>query len=425
MVYRSQKKIVIGMVFLLVMLVVAPCSATTVDIRGEPIDTGLTDADNISWDYSDFPGLYYAANKHSQIVAGAGEHLYFENDDDGGNPSLGSANPTANVIDEGELIYTTKQVFSKYKVASEESNITKVTKFYTLSLFGANYCAVDNDATNLAKILMQQDASDKKTLKSGDEWTMKNGYSLVMNAVDVDGSKCYMTLYKNGEELDSGVISTDGSNDDRIYIVEDECSDGDDHIYFLTYVDSIFAGQVDNFAVLKYTWLADKDGYIEVTEGDEFGNFEVDEASATGLKLYNSDSLSISVDSDMPTLITGDLYFKTSDTQKGSNGGYILYPMKRITIDDTAATTVTTATSVEETGADETSSGPEDVVVVVDMSSDSETGYESSDDTNVEAEAVSSETGSNAVENSIPGFELALTAVSISLVFLLKRNEFK
>ena len=270
MVYKSQKNILVGIVFLLFLAVVAPCAATTVDIRGEAIDTGAIDTGNISWDYSNFPGLYFAANKYNQLSVGAGELLYFENDDDGGNPSIGSSNPTANVIDEGELIYITKQVASKYKVYSEESNITKVTKFYTLSLFGTTYCAVDNDATNLAKLLMQQSDSDKKILKSGERWAMKNGYSLVMNAVDIDGSKCYMTLYKNGEELDTGVVSTDGSNDGRIYFVEDDCSDSSDHIYFLTYVDSTFAGLDDNFAVLKYTWLADKDSYMKVSSGDEF-----------------------------------------------------------------------------------------------------------------------------------------------------------
>jgi S-layer-related duplication domain len=426
MVYKSQKNILVGMVFLLFLAVVAPCAATTVDIRGEAIDTGAIDAGNISWDYSNFPGLYFAANKYNQLSAGAGEHLYFENDDDGGNPSIGSSNPTANVIDEGELIYITKQVASKYKVYSEESNITKVTKFYTLSLFGTTYCAVDNDATNLAKLLMQQSDSDKKILKSGERWAMKNGYSLVMNAVDIDGSKCYMTLYKNGEELDTGVVSTDGSNDGRIYFVEDDCSDSSDHIYFLTYVDSTFAGLDDNFAVLKYTWLADKDSYMKVSSGDEFGNFEVDEAVATGLKLSNSNSISINIDAGTATPITGDLYFKASDEGKGSNGGYVFYPVKVVTIEDSSSTATI---QPEEVAVNDTSSDSEDVVVV-DMSSDSEIGSEtskSSDDTNMGSESTdeSPEAETNAVENSIPGFEFSFAVVSISLVFIFRKTMFK
>jgi S-layer protein (TIGR01567 family) len=423
MVYKSQKNILVGMVFLLIAAVVAPCSATTVDIRGAPIDTGITDAGNISWDYSNFPGLYFAANKYTQLSAGAGEHLYFENDDDGGSPSLGSANPTAHVIDEGELIYTTKQVKSKYKVFSEESNITKVNFFYTLSLFGTNYCVVDNDATKLAKILMQQSDSDKKTMKSGEEWSMKNGYSLVMNAVDIDGSKCYITLYKNGEELDTGVVSTDGSNDDKIYFVEDECSDGDDHIYFLTYVDSIFAGQVDNFAVLKYTWLADKDSYMEVSSGDEFGNFEIDEAVASGLTLSNSDSISISVSAGTATPITGNLYFKASDDGKGSNGGYVFYPVKVVTIEDSSSTATN---QVEEVAVNDTSSDSEDVVVV-DMSSDSNDESDTTDNANSvpNNDDSSSNSETSDVENSIPGFEFTLTVISISLICLLQRKTLK
>ncbi|WMW24396.1 S-layer protein domain-containing protein [Methanolobus sediminis] len=422
MAYKSQKNILVGMALLLFLAVVVPCSATTVDIRGEAIDTGAIDAGNISWDYSNFPGLYFAANKYTQLSAGAGEHLYFENDDDGGSLSLGSANPNANVIDEGELIYTTKQVASKYKVYSEVSNITRVTKFYTLSLFGTMYCAVDNDATKLAKILMQQSDNDKKTMKSGEEWSMKNGYSLVMNAVDVDGSKCYMTLYKNGEVLDTGVVSTDGSNDDKIYFVEDECSDGSDHIYFLTYVDSIFAGKEDNFAVLKYTWLSDKDSYMEVSSGDEFGNFEVDEAFASGLKLSNSNSISINVNAGTATPITGDLYFKASDEGKGSNGGYVFYPVKVLTVEDSSSMTVSKA---EDTAVNESSSDSDEVVV--DMSSDSNDGSDISGNTNSASENDngSSAIETKAVENSVPGFELPLAVISISLVFLLRRTTLK
>ena len=61
---------------------------------------------------------------------GSGEHLYFE--DKGDSPSLGKDNPSANIIDESELIYTVKQFPSKYKVFSKENNVTKVSFFYTL-----------------------------------------------------------------------------------------------------------------------------------------------------------------------------------------------------------------------------------------------------------------------------------------------------
>lgn len=410
MVQKSQKTLISGVLLLLVLATVSPCIATDVDIRGSPVDTGATDSGNISWDYSTFPGFFYAANKHSQFVAGAGEHLYYG--DDGGNPAIGSSNPTANVIDGGELIYTTSQLSSKYKVYSEEENVTKVTKFYTISLFGTSYCAVDNDATTLAKILLQQDESDKKTLKSGDKWEMKNGYSLVMNAVDIEGSKCYVTLYKGDEELDTGVISTEGTADERIYTVEADCADGSEHIYFLTYVDSIFAGQQDNFAVLKYTWLADKDSYMEVEVGDEYGNFEVDEATESGLVLSNSDSITINIDAGSTTSLTDDWFFKASDEDKGSNGGYVFYPVKRVTVADTP---------VEPAVTDASNESDKDVVVV-DLAAESDANAEVSNSIVDQSSADESAPADTVVENSVPGFEGCMAVLAISMLFFFRKH---
>jgi S-layer protein (TIGR01567 family) len=414
MIQQFGKTIILSIILLFVLATASPCLATNVDIRGAPIDTGSTDSGNISWDYSTFPGMFFAANKYTQLVKGAGEHLYYQ--DDGGNPAIGSANPTANVIDEGELIYTTSKLASKYSVYSEEQNVTKVTKFYTISIFGTSYCAVDNDATTLAKILMKQDSSDKKTLKSGDKWEMKNGYSLVMNAVDIEGSKCYATLYKGDEELDTGVISTEATTDDRIYTVEQECADGSEHIYFLTYVDSIFAGQEDNFAVLKYTWLADKDSYTEIENGDEFGNFEVDEATESGLVLSNSNTITMTVSAGSSTAITGDWFFMSSDKKKGSNGGYVFYPVKRVVIEDTPTENAVTEETIEASEEDD-----EDTVIV-DMS-ESEDDVDASTSNTDQPSPDDSVPDDSAVENSIPGFEGYIAILAISMLLFFRRNK--
>ncbi|MBN1134465.1 MAG: hypothetical protein JXA38_06080 [Methanosarcinaceae archaeon] len=417
MVYKYQKINLICVIFLIFLANASQCTATSVTIRGTPVDTGSTDADDFSWDYSTFPALYYSANKHSQLVAGKGEHLYFA--DDGENPPLGSSNPKAHVIDERELIYTTSQVSSKYKVYSEEASVTKVTTFYTLSLFGNSYCAADNDATNLAKILMQQDENDRKTLKSGERWDMKNGYSLVMNEVDVHGSKCYLTLYKDDEEIDTGVISTGGTIDDRIYTAEDDFGDGSDHIYFLTFADSIFSSNEGNFAVLKYTWLIDKVNTLTIESGDKIGNFEVEEANETAIVLSNSNSITINVDAGATTSITGDWYFKSSDYGKGASGGYVIYPIKIVTIEDPVTRPVTTVaketTDEEPEDKEKTDEKPVDSetedVVVLDVSSDNKDNIVQNLDMATETEAIQ--------KSSIPGFECFMAVFSISMAFFI------
>ncbi|WP_394325909.1 S-layer protein domain-containing protein [Methanosarcina horonobensis] len=53
-----------------------------------------------------------------------------------------------------------------------------------------------------------------------------------MNGIDIEGDKCYFSLYRNSTELETAVISTDGTIDDRIFTAEDEFGDNASHIYF-------------------------------------------------------------------------------------------------------------------------------------------------------------------------------------------------
>lgn len=319
-------------VLTLTLALAGTCTAISLELRGTPFDTGSTDAQNISWDFRNFGAFFFSANKYSNFLNGSGEHLYFE--DEGGNPSLGKNNPSASVIDEGELVYSSRQFPSKYKVFSEEETVTKVSFFYTLPLFGKSYCAIDNDATNLAKILYQQDESEKKELKTGETWDIAGGYSLTLNGIDVEGNKCYFSLYKNNTKLETAVVSTDATIDDRIFTADDEFGDNASHIYFVTFVDSVFASADTDFAVFRYTWLIDKDNPLSIESGDEFGNFEVDQALENQIVMSNSDPITINVDADSKTNITDEWYFKTSDAGKGSNGGYVIYPAKTVVVEE-------------------------------------------------------------------------------------------
>jgi S-layer protein (TIGR01567 family) len=201
-------------------------------------------------------------------------------------------------------------------------------------LFGKPYCAIDNDATQLTKILFQQDENEKITLKEGESWDIAGGYSLTLNGIDIDGNKCYFSLYRNNTELDTALVSVDGTIDDRIFTAEDEFGDNSSHIYFITFVDSIFSGADANFAVFKYTWLIDKDKPLSIKSGDKFGTFEVDQALENLIVMSNANSIKLNLNAGSRTNITDEWYFKTSDEGKGSNGGYVIYPAKTIVVEE-------------------------------------------------------------------------------------------
>lgn len=394
---------------LLALMLVQGASAASVEVRGMPYNTGSTDGANISWDFTTFSAFTFPVNKYSNFASGCGEHLYFE--DKGDSPSIGCANPTANVIDEGELVYYTKQYPDKFKVYSEETNVTKVKFYYTLPMLGKTYCAIDNDATNLAKVLFKQSEDDRKVLKVGDTWNISGGYSLNLVSVDMEGNKCYFTLNKDGAEIDSGVIAADGTNDENIFTANATFGDNSEHTYFVTFVDSVFASSEDNFAVFKYTWLLDKDKTLEVNADDEFGKFEVEEALATGIKMSNKNAIRLNIDGN--TYFTDDWYFKTSDLGKGTNGGFIIYPAMQITSGEQQAATSKPA----EVLAEDDNTSTESEIVIVDMAKADDSSAKLSTSAELQGEPVQESTTSA----QSPGFT-ALAGVFMFLVLIIKRT---
>ncbi|WP_231590391.1 S-layer protein domain-containing protein [Methanosarcina siciliae] len=321
-------------------LLLPPLGLAATAINGEPFDTNATSSDEFCWDSTTFGGLYYSVNKHKDLVASEnwfGEHLqYIETD---GQYELGKSNPVNHVIGEDELVYSTRPFPNKYKVVSELGLNANTTPselggmvYYKLPWFGKPYVTVENDATQLASIVIDQAGSDKKILKAGDVWDFGKGYSLTVNQVDVEGNKVWFSLSKDGEELESGIINADGTVESQTFTAKADCGDGSDQLYFVTYVDSVFVSATDSFAVFKYTWLIDKDNILIIKEGDEYQGFEVKEASEDELVLKNTDSITLNLDKDVKNYFTDSWYFQTSDEGKGSTSpnGYVIHPVKEL-----------------------------------------------------------------------------------------------
>ncbi|WP_226990741.1 S-layer protein domain-containing protein [Methanosarcina acetivorans] len=321
-------------------LLLPPLGLAATDINGKPFDTNATSSDEFCWDSTTFGGLYYSVNKHKDLVASEnwfGEHLqYIEAD---GQYELGKSNPGNHVIGEEELVYSTRPFPNKYKVVSElglDANTTPSELggmvYYKLPWFGKPYVTVENDATQLANIVIDQDGSDKKILKAGDVWDLGKNYSLTVNQVDVEGNKVWFSLSKDGEELESGIINSDGTVESQTFTAKADFGDGSDQLYFITYVDSVFVSATDSFAVFKYTWLIDKDDILIIKEGDEYQGFEVKEASEDELVLKNTDSITLNLDKDVKNYFTDSWYFMTSDEGKGSTSpnGYVICPVKEL-----------------------------------------------------------------------------------------------
>ncbi|MGB9929125.1 MAG: S-layer protein domain-containing protein [Methanosarcina sp.] len=313
-------------------------------IRGYPFDTNETASDGFIWNATTFGAFNYPVNKHKDFVASEnwwGERLqYIEKD---GQNELGKNNPANHVIGEEELVYSTRQFSNKYELVSDLELNPKTTPekmggmfYYKLAWFGKPYVTVENDATQIANIVITQIGDEKKELKAGDVWDLGKSYSLQVHQVDVEGEKVWFSLYKNGYELESGIINADGSVSDRTFTASADFGDGKDQLYFITYVDSVFVSATDSFAVFKYTWLIDKDEVIILEKGDEYQGFEIEETSKDGIVLANLESITLNLDKDVKNYFTDSWYFQTSDAGKGSTSpqGYIIYPAMDINLEE-------------------------------------------------------------------------------------------
>ncbi|KKH47952.1 hypothetical protein EO93_02970 [Methanosarcina sp. 1.H.A.2.2] len=335
-----QKALSSLLIAFVICLLAPPLGFAAPAICGLSLDTNATSSDGFCWDAATFGGFNYPVNKHKDFVASEnwwGERLqYIEKD---GQNELGKNNPGNHVIGEGELVYSTRQFSSKYELVSDLGLDAGTTPaelggmfYYKLPWFGKPYVTVENDARQLANIVISQNSDDKKELKAGESWDLGKGYSLTVNQVDVEGNKVWFSLSKNGEELESGIVEADGTVENQTFTATADFGDGKDQLYFITYVDSIFVSSSDSFAVFKYTWLIDKDDTILIENGDEFQGFEVKEASKDGLVLTNSESIVLNLDKDKKTYFTDSWYFQTSDEGKGSTSpaGYIIFPAKEL-----------------------------------------------------------------------------------------------
>ncbi|AKB33493.1 hypothetical protein MSSIH_2803 [Methanosarcina siciliae HI350] len=394
-------------------------------ISGLPLDTNETSSDEFCWDSTTFGGLYYSANKHKDLVASEnwfGERLqYIETD---GQYELGKNNPGNHVIGEDELVYSTRQFPNKYKVVSELGLGANTTPselggmvYYKLPWFGKPYVAVENDATQLANLVIDQPGSGKKVLKAGDTWDLGKNYSLTVNQVDVDGNKVWFSLSKDGEELESGIVNADGTVENQTFTAKADFGDGNDQLYFITYVDSVFVSATDSFAVFKYTWLIDKDNILIIENGDEYQGFEVKEALEDELVLKNTDSITLNLDKDVKNYFTDSWYFQTSDEGKGSTSskGYVLYPATDVVIE-----------------AEDASESAENYTESLNITPDSKGSEVSSDYSPDASEVEDSENKNNPSEEEtgkessakLPGFEILAGVYGIAFcrVFIKRRN---
>ena len=294
----------------------APASASAYtptapeEFSGEVVQLAGTQTADIVWDKDNFGGFCYDVNGSvgTETLTIAAGTLTGPNVD--------------RTIENGKLVYTTAPLSRTYAIIDDGAagslgsvSGRDVTNFAVEGWMGEEYVAIGTgglttvNANKLSKLLVEfKTDSDKKTLVTEEPWDIGRGFTLTAKQVDLEGNKVWLSLAKNGKEIDNSVIDT-GLHGDKRYMHTEDISGVDDVVVFFCWVDTVFRGTESNLVQVKYVFLIDN-AIHQINSGAYYDNMRVTSATSTQVTLENWKSLYLS-QSPSTCQIMGNLSFKT------------------------------------------------------------------------------------------------------------------
>jgi len=217
-------------------------------------------------------------------------------------------------IDSGDLIYSTSAQNTDFEFSDWGSY--QVIGFMADKYF-AGYKANDvfgedrsliNDG-QLRRVLV--DSDEENTITTGSVLPLEEGYELLIKQIDIDGNKVYLALAKDGEEVDSKVISPD-SLKSATYQYKIEIS-GEDTPIVLAHISNVFASTESALVTVDGLFQI-SDTFASVEDGDKYDKMKVISVSDQGVEMDNEDSLTLRKGST--TKIFGNVGFQVADADE-------------------------------------------------------------------------------------------------------------
>ena len=196
-------------------------------------------------------------------------------------------------IDEEDIVYETRPVETEFEQGDWGS-------YEVIGFMAEKYFAAYNDETlingietvsmmsngQLSKVLIDND--DEESVFSGSALVLQEGYQLNIVEVDVNGDSVYVTLTKDGDELDSGVVS--GGSE---YIYETDLGDSDDVALIIVHFNEIFSGRESNAVFVEGVFQISED-YLELENGDSYGDMKITGIGPDSIEMQNDGTVSLS-----------------------------------------------------------------------------------------------------------------------------------
>ncbi len=297
---RNEKCVLIG--FFVLMFVGCAC-ADALEFSGEIVQLTGAQTEDIVWDENNFGGFCYDINgsvgtETLTIVAGTLT-----------GPDIDRT------IETDALTYTTSPFWREYELHKnlgltvEGDHYGGDSGYWIEFWMGEMYVAINGKPDKLAKPLVEFNDTDIKTLSTGEAWDLGGGFALTANQIDLEGEKVWLSLHKNGKELDSEVIDRDPDLQDRVYTYTEDVAGEFDIPIFSCYVSQVFRGTETNLIQVKYVFLIDNDA-LQISAGETYDNIQVTSVTPSQVTFGNWKSIYLS-QSPSTCQIMGNLSFKT------------------------------------------------------------------------------------------------------------------
>ncbi len=164
----------------------------------------------------------------------------------------------------------------------------------------------------LLKILMDSDY--EVTVTSGVPLELKEGYQLAAQSIDIDGSRVYLELTKDGEVVDYKVIrpSADyASLWDKTYYYKKDIGDSRDVVIIAVHFKNAFRGADTDLATVDGLWQL-SDEPKDVSENTEYEKMTIQTVTADSIIMNNEDN-DIHLSKNKDILLMPGISIKTAD----------------------------------------------------------------------------------------------------------------
>ncbi len=273
------------------------------------------------------------------------------------------------------------------------------------------------------------DNDDERTVTSGTPLAMEEGYELAIQSIDIDGNKVYLELHKDGEVVDSKVISPSADNadmKDKTYYYKKDIGDSKDVVLVAAHFKNAFRGADQNLATVDGLWQL-SDTPKDVSENTEYDKMTIQTVTADTVTMNNEDNdITLSKNKDI-SLMPG-VAIRTADADELR---YYIY--KAVTIEgdgvaDENATEEVEPAAAAPVAAAAAEEAVEEAEVAVEEAketvAEAETAVEEATEDVAAAEAEAEE-AAEAATNVTPGFGsiFALTGLLAVAYLVLSRRD--